>query len=503
MSNSFNIFGFEIRKKPEQKTPSVVSPVADDGATIVSGNSAGYYGVSFDMDNVVRNENDLIRRYRDTAQYPDCDSAIEDIVNEAIVSDSFDDPVSVMLDGATISPAIKKKILDEFRHILGMFKFRERGHDIFRQWYIDGRICFHMIVDPNNPKAGISEIRLVDPRKIRKVKNIIKKKLDNGVEVVDKIEEFYVYNDKGIDEASNSSINNQGVQGVRLTDDSIIYVTSGLFDTATNVAISHLHKCIKPVNQLKMMEDALVIYRISRAPERRIFYIDVGGLPKQRAEQYVNELMNKFRNKVVYDASTGEVKDSRNHMSMMEDFWLPRRENGKGTEITTLPGGQSLGEVADVDYFQNKLYKSLNVPISRLSSQTGFNLGRTTEITRDEVKFNKFIERLRKRFAQVFHEALRTQLVSKNVIRIEEWDSIAEQLVYDYRKDNHFAELKDGEVVMQRISMLSNIDPYVGKYYSVSWVRKNILKQTDEEIQEIDQQNLELAAQPDDQEETE
>jgi hypothetical protein len=351
---------------------------------------------------------------------------------------------------------------------------------MFRSWYIDGRSYYHILIDPARPKDGIVELRYIDPRKIRKIKNVKKEKNQKGVEVTTTTEEYYLYNDKGITQATT--------QGVKLSLDSVIYVTSGLLDSNTNMVLSHLHKAIKPVNQLKMIEDSLVIYRISRAPERRIFYIDVGNLPKLKAEQYVNDIMNKFRNKVVYDAATGEVRDDRKHMSMMEDFWMPRREGGKGTEITTLPGGQNLGDIADINYFQTKLYNSLNVPISRLQPQQGFSLGRSTEISRDEVKFNKFITRLRKKFSNIFSEALRIQLVAKNIIRPEEWDEIWQDIRFEYQMDNHFSELKNNEILQQRINALQLMEPYVGKYYSVEYVRRNVLMQTEEEVKEIDAQ---------------
>jgi len=472
-----NVFGFEIRKKkPQQSVGSVVAPTPDDGSTIVN-NAAGYYGLVIDLEGVIKNENDLIRRYREAAQYGDCDSAIEDIVNEAIVADG-QKPVTVVLDDLKVSESIKTKIRDEVDTILRLYKFDERGHDIFRQWYIDGRMFYHIILDENNIKNGILELRYVDPRKIRKIKNVKKEKNESGIEVVKNVEEYYLYNDKGITE--------QTTQGVKLSVDSIIHATSGLIDANTNMVLSYLHKAIKPVNQLKMMEDALVIYRISRAPERRIFYIDVGNLPKVKAEQYVNDMMNKFRNKVVYDATTGEVRDNRQHLSLMEDFWMPRREGGKGTEITTLQGGQNLGQIEDIEYFQNKLYKALNVPVSRLQPQQNFSLGRTNEITRDEVKFNKFIERIRKKFTALFREALRVQLIAKGIIRPDEWDDVSFNIRFDYQKDNHFAEMKNSEIINNRVAMLQNIDPFVGKYYSMNWIRKNILMMTEDDIKEVD-----------------
>jgi hypothetical protein len=470
------LFGFEIKRKDSEKeSGSVVSPSSDDGSTVVN-SAASYYGMVMDVEGVVKNENDLIRRYREVAQYADTDSAIEDIVNEAIVSD--DDSIKLNLDDYKVSDNIKKKIQDEYANVMRLFKFNDRGHDIFKTWYIDGRLYYHILLDPNNVKQGILELRYVDPRKIRRIKNVQKKKDKNGVEVSKVVEEYYLYNDKGISE--------QTTNGVKLTLDSIIYAPSGMVDPSTGMMMSHLHKAIKPVNQLKMIEDAVVIYRISRAPERRVFYVDVGNLPKLKAEQYVNDIMNKFRNKVVYDATTGEVRDDRRHLSMMEDFWMPRREGGKGTEITTLPGGQNLGDIQDIQYFQQKLYQALNVPLSRLQQQQGFSLGRTTEITRDEIKFSKFIARLRKRFNSLFYEALRIQLIAKGIIRADEWSDLKQSMHFVYDQDNHFTELKNNEILQQRIQMLQLMDPYVGKYYSSNWIRKNILQLSDQEVKEMD-----------------
>ena len=477
----FQIFGFEIKKKKEEKElGSVVSPASDDGSTVISSSAASYYGLAIDLEGTVKNENDLIKRYREVAQYPDCDAAIEDIVNEAIVAEDDVPPVALIMDDLKLSESIKTKFRDEFANILKLYKFDAKGHDIFRSWYVDGRLYYHILIDENKVKDGIVELRYIDPRKIRKIKNIKKDKNNKGVEVVSKIDEYYLYNDKGITESAT--------QGVKLSLDSVIYCGSGLLDANSALMMSHLHKAIKPVNQLKMIEDSLVIYRISRAPERRIFYIDVGNLPKMKAEQYVNDIMNKFRNKIVYDAATGEVKDSRKHLSIMEDFWMPRREGGKGTEITTLPGGQNLGDIADINYFQNKLYASLNVPISRLQPSQGFSLGRSTEITRDEIKFNKFVQRLRKKFSELFAEALRIQLITKGIIRVDEWDEIYQDIRFDYQMDNHFSELKNNEIIQQRINALQLIDPYVGRYYSQAFIRKNILMQDEQEIKDIDKE---------------
>ena len=478
------LFGFEIKRKEEQDLPSVVTPSsAADGSTVINTgvNAGGYYGMVMDLEGVIKNENDLIRRYREVSQYSDCDGAIEDIVNEAIVADETKKPVEITLDEVKVSEPIKKKIREEFGNILDLLKFDERAHETFRTWYIDGRLYYQILINQESIKDGIVELRFIDPRKVRRIKNIKKEKQGaTGIEVVKEIEEYYLYNDKGITE--------QTTQGVKLALDSVVYVPSGYVDQNTGMMMSYLHKAIKPVNQLKMIEDALVIYRISRAPERRIFYVDVGNLPKLKAEQYVSDIMNKFRNKIVYDATTGETRDDRRHLSMMEDFWMPRREGGKGTEITTLPGGQNLGEIQDIEYFQQKLYHSLNVPISRLQQQQGFSIGRSTEISRDEVKFNKFIVRLRKKFSMLFSHALRVQLIAKNIIKPEEWDDIVSKIKYDYLEDNHYSELKDAEILTQRVQILQQLDPFVGKYYSQAWIRKNVLRLDDEDIEQIEKE---------------
>jgi hypothetical protein len=486
------LFGFEIKRKQGQELPSVVPPSAiETGSTVVNTgvNAGGYYGMVMDLEGTIKNENDLIRRYREVSQYSDCDGAIEDIVNEAIVADEDRRSVELELDELKVSASIKTKIKEEFDNVLRILKFDERAHELFRSWYIDGRLYYQILIDEENIKQGIVELRYIDPRKIRRIKNIKKERNKQGVDVVKEIEEYYLYNDKGITE--------QTTQGVKLALDSVVYCPSGYVDQNTGMMMSYLHKAIKPVNQLKMIEDSLVIYRISRAPERRIFYIDVGNLPKLKAEQYVTDIMNKFRNKIVYDATTGETRDDRRHLSMMEDFWMPRREGGKGTEITTLPGGQNLGEIQDIEYFQQKLYHALNVPISRLQPQQGFSIGRSQEISRDEVKFNKFIVRLRKKFSVLFSNALRVQLIAKGVIRADEWEEMRPFLKYDYLEDNHFSELKDSEILMQRIQSLQALDPYVGKYYSQTWVRKNILRLDEDDIEQIekeiaDEQELQL-----------
>lgn len=473
------LFGFEIKKKQLKDIPSVVQPSQDDGATVLTDVSA-YYGVTLDLDASIRGENDLIKRYREVAQYPDCDNAIEDIVNEAVVAEDDAPSIDIVLDDVELSESIKNKIRDEFYEVYKLLDFDAKGHDLFRTWYVDGRLYFHLLLDEKRLKDGIVETRYIDPRKIRKIKNVKKEKNAQGVEVVKEVEEYYIYNDKGITDATS--------QGVKLSLDSVVFCPSGNIDQSSNMTLSYLHKAIKPVNQLKMIEDAVVIYRISRAPERRIFYIDVGNMPKIKAEQYVNDIMNKFRNKVVYDASTGEVRDDRKHMSMMEDFWMPRREGGKGTEITTLQGGQNLGEIADIQYFQRKLYQSLNVPMTRLVSETGFTLGRASEITRDEVKFSKFIDRLRRKFSQLFLDILRVQCIVKGVMSAEDWDEYSGDIRFDFLKDNFYAEIKDNEILQQRINMLQQIEQYIGKYYSIDWARKNILRQSEDDIKEIDKQ---------------
>ena len=454
---------------------SVVPPSLEDGSALVS--AANYYGLSVDLDGGIKNENDLIRKYREISQYPDCDSAIEDIVNEAIVTSDTGQTVDIVLDDTKVSDGIKKKIRDEFEEVLSLLKFNDRGHDIFRTWYIDGRIYYNIMLDENNKKSGITELRIIDPQKIRRVKVVKSSRSPKGVELSSVQEEYYLYNDKGL--------TTQTTQGVRMSLDSVAYSHSGIIDGNTNVVMGYLHKAIKPTNQLKMIEDSLVIYRVSRAPERRIFYIDVGNLPKLRAEQYVQDIMNKFRNKLVYDAVTGEVKTDKKNLSMMEDFWMPRREGGKGTEITTLDGAQNLGQIEDINYFQNKLFQALNVPMSRLKPDTGFSLGRSSEITRDEIKFGKFINRLRNKFSSIFNEILRIQLVAKGIIREDEWDEFAASIRYDFNQDNHFQEMKDSEILQNRLQTLQLLDPYVGKYFSVEWIQKTVLMQSEKDIKEI------------------
>jgi hypothetical protein len=481
------LLGFQItrqtddKEKPAEAKQAFTVPSPDDGTTTIS--AGGYFGQYLDMEVTAKNDVDLIKRYREISQHPECDMAIEDIINEVIVSDERDQSVSISLDKLAVSESIKSKIRDEFDEVMKLLNFDEKGHDIFRRFYIDGRIYFHKVIDPKSPRRGLTELRYIDPRKIKKVREVTKKRdsKGKGVEIIEKTAEWFVYNEKGISSANSNA-------GLKISADSISYVTSGVIDQTKNMVMGHLHKAIKPVNQLRMIEDAVVIYRIVRAPERRIFYVDVGNLPKVKAESYLRDVMARYRNKLVYDASTGEIRDDRKHMSMLEDFWLPRREGAKGTEVTTLQGGQNLGEISDVQYFQKKLYKALNVPISRMESENGFNMGRAAEITRDELKFTKFVQRLRKRFTQLFHDILKTQLVLKGIITIEDWSRIKEHIQYDYLKDGYFSELKNAEMLRERLNLVNEVSPYIGKYFSVEYIRKNVLRQSDDDIIEIDGQ---------------
>ena len=471
------LFGFKFeRAKDSGSQEKFTEPSSEDGTIEVAG--GGFYSTHLNTDGRERTEMDLVRRYRDISQQPECDSAIEDIVNEGIVSNEKDAAVAIELDRLMLPPKIKDRIREEFDTVLQLLDFDTKGHDIFRRWYVDGRIFYHKVIDKNNPKKGIQELRYIDPKKIKKVKQV-KKDLKKGsqIELIKNVQEYYMYNDKGL--ASGTS------QGIKIAPDSITYVPSGLIDQNKGHVLSYLHKAIKPVNQLRMIEDSLVIYRVSRAPERRIFYIDVGNLPKIKAEQYLKDVMNRYRNKLTYDASTGEIKDDRNHMSMLEDFWLPRREGGRGTEITTLAGGSNLGEIDDITYFKQKLFRSLNVPISRLEAESGFSLGRSTEITRDELKFTKFVQRLRKKFTPVFTDILKTQLILKGVITLEDWKKISQHIQYDFLQDGHFAELKAAELMRDRIDMLGSIESYIGTFYSKNWVQKNVLNLTDHEIENM------------------
>jgi len=490
---ALKLFGFTLGNKdivqeqlPEQPSFTLPTTAMDDGAVTITQNA--YYGTYVDLEGAVRNELELITRYREMANHPELEMAIDDIVNEAITHDVTGRTVDIVLDKLKQPEAIKKKIIEEFDTILKLLNFNNLSDDLFKRWYIDGRIYYHVVVNEDNPKQGIQELRYIDPRKIRKVREI-KKDRDpkTGAQIIASIAEYYVYNERG---TSTQQYSAQVSQGVRIAPESILNVTSGLMDAKNTFVISYIHKAIKPLNQLRMIEDAVVIYRISRAPERRIFYIDVGNLPKGKAEQYLRDVMVKYRNKMVYDAQTGELRDDRKHMSMLEDFWLPRREGGKGTEITTLPAGQNLGELEDVKYFRQKLLQSLNVPISRLEPQQGgmIGVGRTTEVTRDEVKFNKFIVRLRNKFSQLFDNALRTQLILKGICSSDEWDEFREVIYYDYKKDNNFTELRDAELLTARLQLLQVVDPYIGRYYSAKWVSKNILQMSDETMSEMKEQ---------------
>jgi hypothetical protein len=488
------LFGYEInRKKEAAKAKSFVAPSDEEGTLDIAG-GAGFFSQYINLDKSAKNDWDLIRKYRTSSEAPECDQAIEDIVNESITADETDSSVKLDLDMVDLSKSIKNKISTEFDEVLRLLEWKHRAHDIFRRWYVDGRLFYHKMIDEKQSRKGITELRYIDPKFIKKVRLVEKDKgtdlKSDGIDLIKRVQEFYIYNEAGV-YPGLTGVGGPGVknsQGLKVSPDSIAYATSGIFNPTTKQVYGYLHKAIKPVNQLRMMEDATVIYRISRAPERRIFYIDVGNLPKPKAEAYLKDVMSRYRNKVVYDGNTGEVKDDRNQMSMLEDFWLPRREGGRGTEITTLPGGQNLGEMDDVRYFQEKLYKSLNIPISRLQSDSGFNMGRSAEITRDEIKFTKFIQRLRKRFSILFQDILKTQCILKGIITPEDWDSIKESIIYDFNDDNHFFELKDAELLEARINQLNSITEYVGTYYSIEWVRRNVLKQTQADMEKIDKE---------------
>jgi hypothetical protein len=492
------LFGFSIEPS-ESKSKTVLSPVPpNNGDGVDNFIASGFYGSYVDIEGAYRNEHELLKRYREMAIHPEVDNAVEDVVNEAIVSDLYDSPVEIELSNVSASDKLKDIIRKEFRYIKELLDFDKKSHEIFRNWYVDGRLYYHKVIDIKKPEQGIKELRYIDPSKMKFVRQ--EKKLRKGAEGIDlsrtsetskvlypEIEEYFVYSPKPnfpIGMASGAS----GQKGIKMAKDTVTYVTSGLVDRNKGSVLSYLHKAIKALNQLRMIEDSLVIYRLSRAPERRIFYIDVGNLPKVKAEQYLRDVMNRYRNKQVYNAQTGEIRDDRKFMSMMEDFWLPRREGGRGTEITTLPGGQNLGELSDIEYFQKKLYRALGVPESRIASDGGFNLGRSSEILRDELKFTKFVGRLRKRFANLFSDMLKTQLILKNIITPEDWEKISDHIQYDFLYDNQFAELKESELMNERLGTLASIEPYIGKYYSVDYVRRKILRQTDTEIREIDEQ---------------
>ena len=477
-----DFFGFEIKRKDQEKQEraraSFVAPMDEDEGIGNVINAGGHYGQYVDINgDQTKSEKELILKYRDISHQTECDAAVEDIVNEAIVSDDESSPVSLIMDDLDQPDRIKKMMTEEFNHVVNMLNMNWYGHDIFRRWYVDGRLYYHKIIDEKNPKNGLLELRPIDPTKIRKVRELKKEKdPKTGAEIITGATEYFIF--------QNDSLGTKA-QGLKIAKDAITYVTSGLLDPSRKRILSHLHKALKPVNQLRMMEDSLVIYRLARAPERRIFYIDVGNLPKGKAEEYLRNIMAKYRNKMVYDAETGDMKDDKKHMSMLEDFWLPRREGGRGTEISTLPGGENLGQIDDIEYFRKKLYKSLNVPSGRLEQENQFSLGRSTEISRDELKFQKFINRLRKKFSALFIDILKTQLILKGVVTEEEWESIRSDISIDFLKDNHFSELKDAELIRERLATLREVDEYAGRYYSVEWIRKNILMQTDEEIEDI------------------
>ena len=493
-----NLFGFQIVRadQTEQLQPAVTVPTTDDGALNVT--SGGYFGTYLDLEASFKNENDLITRYREMAMQPELESAIDDVANEAIIHDETGKSVTIILDDLDQPDNIKDMIRAEFDAVLRLLNFSNNGNDLFRRWYIDGRLYYQVLIDEKQPKLGIRELIYLDPRKIKKVRVIDKKKDPRtGIEVVSGSREFYVYNDKATTLGQQTFVTSPTDAGVKIAADAIVNVNSGLMDPKRQMVLSYLHKAIKPLNQLRMVEDAIVIYRISRAPERRVFYIDVGNMPKIKSEQYLRDIMTKFRNKVVYDSATGEVKDDRKFMSMMEDFWIPRRGEGKSTEITTLPAGQNLGELSDVKYFEQKLYKSLNVPISRLESSTGFTLGRSTEVTRDELKFMKFIDRLRSKFTLMFDELMERQLALKGICSTDEWKELKEKIHYDFLKDNNFAELKESELLVNRLQIMQQIDPYVGVYFSKDWIRKKVLNMNEEEIEEIaEQMEIEKAEEP-------
>ena len=480
------LFGFTIGREEEDssKNQSFAPPENLDGALQLAP-LAGAYGTYLDLQGTAKNEAEVITRYREMVMYPECEYAVDDIVNEAIVFQEDKAPVSIVLDRLEQSKSIKNKIQAEFNTIMDQLDFQNQCYEIFRRWYVDGRLYYHIIIDVDNPQKGIQELRYVDPRKIRKVKQTKKTKTasGNGQSVTTEAPgtEFFIYNSSGLDKKG------QG-QDLKIAKDSVCYVHCGLLDARKSMVVSHLHKAIKPYNQLRMLEDALVIYRISRAPERRIFYVDVGNLPKMKAEQYLRDIMTKFKNRMVYNAGTGEISDEREHRTMLEDYWLPRREGGRGTEITTLPGGQNLGEIEDVLYFRKKLYMAMNVPSSRLEQESGFNIGRSAEITRDEVKFGKFVSRLRNRFAQLFLNLLETQLRLKGVLTAEDWELFKNQIYFDWPKDTHFIELQESEIFRNRIEILRDTEEFKGEYFSKEWIRKHVLRQTDDEIEMIDKQ---------------
>ena len=479
---AFEIFGFKIERKNQgaanASVPAFTMPENDDGSMMVSG--AGAYGTSLDLDGQYKTEIELILKYREMAQTSDCEIAIDNIINESIVIDDTRNPVDIILDKTNLSDGIKKKVINEFNTVLDLLNFNNFGYDIFRRWYVEGKLYYHIMIDENNPNLGIVELRSLDATKIKKVKQINQKDTADPKKKEVSVNSMFNYNESGL--------GNRTSDGILISGDSIAYATSGLLSPTKTGVLSYLHKAIKPLNQLRMVEDAIVIYRISRAPERRIFYIDVGNLPKLKAEQYIRDIMTRYKNKLVYDSTTGEVKDDRRHQSMLEDYWLPRREGGRGTEITTLPGGENLGQLEDVEYFQKKMYKAMHVPVSRLEADSGFSLGRESEITRDELLFSKFIGKLQTRFSMLFGEILEKQLLLKNIITSEEWSQIKDKVHYKFEKDHYYTEFKQQETLTQRVDLARNMEEYVGNYYSREYFRKNILRQSEEEIRIEDEQ---------------
>jgi hypothetical protein len=486
---AIKLFGFNISREEDEidrKLQGFATPVSDDGASTVQ--AGGHFGTYVDLDATAKSEYELITRYREAAMYSDTSAAIDEILTEAIAAVDDEALVQINLDQSKIPQDIKDSIIKEFETIYKLIEFDTKGFDYFRRWYIDGRIYFQKIVDTSNPKRGILETLILDPRKIKKIREVKKEKdQKTGVDIIKSVEEFFLYNEKGITYNPGYTANNP-TQGIKISTDAITFVPSGIMDLDKNVVLSHLHKAIKPVNQLKMMEDALVIYRLARAPERRIFYIDVGNLPKLKAEQYLKDIMARYRNKIVYDSATGEIRDDRKFMSMLEDFWLPRREGGRGTEITTLPGGENLGQIDDITYFQNKLYQALNVPLSRMQPQQGISFGRATEITRDELKFAKFVGRLRKKFSELFNDILKTQLILTGVITDKDWDEIKEKIQYKFAQDQYFEEMKDSENLRNRVDIINQMQPYVGTYFSKQYIMRTVLRMTDEEIAQMEEQ---------------
>lgn len=489
-----NLFGFEIRravdpKEEQDKQPAFAPEITDDGAVVVA--AGGAYGTYIDLQGAARTEAELVTKYREMSMHPEVERAVDDIINESIVVEDKQKIVQINLDDTELSTSIKKMITKEFGGILTLLDFNKTAFDIFRRWYVDGRMYYHIMIDVTKPGDGIKELRYIDPRKLRKIREV-KRKRDSKAQVTQTqtVQDYFIYNEKGFQNKAGEVGTATAVQGLKIAPDSIIHITSGVLDPMNTVVLGHLHKAIKPLNQLRALEDATIVYRISRAPERRIFYIDVGNLPKMKAEQYLRDMMTRYKNKVVYDSSTGEIRDDRKFMTMLEDYWLPRRDGSRGTEITTLPAGQNLGELADVEYFQKKLYESLSVPASRLQQDGAFIFGQDQEISRDEIKFSKFIERLRMRFNHLFLEALKMQLLLKNVITDEDWKLIETHIKFDYTQDNYFEQQKSISVLRDRLRSLDQISPYIGKYYSNEWVRKHVLYQSDEDIEEMDEQNM-------------